>query len=64
MTEQELYDNGVTSSGRAYCPIHGWIAFLNSAGDIRCPHCGWVNHVPYRYNSQWNGVEYLDDDDD
>ena len=43
MTEQELYDNGVTSSGRGYCPNHGWIASLNSEGDIWCPRCGWVN---------------------
>ena len=64
MTENELYNNGITSSGRGFCWNHGWIASLDSEGNIWCPYCGWVKQVSYGFNSQTGRVEYLDDDND
>ena len=64
MTNQELYKAGVASNGTGFCGQHGWVASLDSEGNVWCPYCGWVNQVPYRYNSQLNTVEYLYDDDD
>lgn len=64
MSDNEFYKNGITSSGRGFCWKHGWIASLDSEGNIWCPYCGWVNRVPYKYDSQTGRVNYLYDDDD
>ena len=46
MTRQELYGIGTSSNDREFCRWHGWIASVDSEGNVWCPYCGWIGRVP------------------
>ena len=55
MTKEDFFDIGFSSNNREFCRRHvklefcrwhGWVASSDSEGNVWCPNCGWIGHVP------------------